>query len=345
MRAIVIDRQGSQVAPNVRLDPTFPDPIPGPGEVRVRTEAAALNHLDLWVGRGLPGIDLTYPRISGSDGAGLVESVGPGVDASWVGKRVVLNAAVPQPDPTLPGRSPPPDDIRMIGEHSNGCLAELFTAPVANVVAIGDFDPVLAVAFGLTHLTAWRMMVTRSQLRAGQTVLITGIGGGVALAALNIAKHFGCSTIVTSRSAAKLASAKAIGATHGVLDDGGDWSREVRRITAKRGVDLCVDSIGKSVHGQCIRSLARGGTFATCGCTTGPDGVTDLARIFWNQLTLVGSTMGTMDEFRQCVSLLLAGAIRPVVDRVFDPTAGREAYARLEAGEQFGKIVVDWRQG
>ncbi len=343
MRAIVIERQGNPVAPNVRLDPAFPDPIPGPGDVLVRTEAAALNHLDLWVGRGLPGIDLTYPRISGSDGSGIVVSVGPGVDPSWVGTRVLLNAAVPQPDPVIPGRSPAPDDIRMIGEHSNGCLCEQFVAPVRNVVAIGDADPVEAVAFGLTHLTAWRMMVHRSGLRAGQIVLITGIGGGVALAALNIARYFGCTTIVTSRSAEKLARAKALGANFGVLDDGGDWSREVRKLSGKRGVDLCVDSIGKAVHGQCIRSLARGGTFATCGCTTGSDGITDLTRIFWNQLRLVGSTMGTMEEFRECVALFRSGAIRPVVDRVFRPTDGVHAYARLEASEQFGKIVVDWR--
>lgn len=343
MRAIVIERQGNPVATNVRLDPSFQDPIPGSGDVLVRTEAAALNHLDLWVGRGLPGIDLVYPRISGSDGAGVVEALGAGVDPSWLGKRVLLNAAVPQPDPVLPGRSPAPDDIRMIGEHTNGCLGERFVAPVRNLVDIGDADPVQAVAFGLTHLTAWRMMVHRSDLRAGQSVLITGIGGGVALAALNIAKHFGCPTIVTSRSADKLAKAKALGADHGVLDDGGDWSREVRKLTGKRGVDLCVDSIGKAVHGQCIRSLARGGTFATCGCTTGSDGVTDLARIFWNQLRLVGSTMGTMDEFRECVALFRSGAIRPVVDRVFRPQEGQAAYARLEAGEQFGKIVVDWR--
>jgi NADPH:quinone reductase-like Zn-dependent oxidoreductase len=343
MRAIIIERQGAPVAQNVRLDPAFPTPTPGPGEVLVRTEAAALNHLDLWVGRGLPGIDLVYPRISGSDGAGIVAEVGSGVDPAWKGQRVLLNAAVPVPDRLLPGRSPAPDDIRMIGEHVNGCLGEFFVAPAANVLAIGSFDPVRAVAFGLTHLTAWRMMVHRSGLRAGQTVLITGIGGGVALAALNIARFFGCRTIVTSRSAEKLRRAKELGADETVLDDGGDWSREVRSRTGKRGVDLCVDSIGKAVHGSCIRSLARGGTFATCGCTTGSDGVTDLARIFWNQLRLVGSTMGTMDEFRECVALLLAGRIEPVVDSVHRPEDGRAAYARLEASEQFGKIVVDWR--
>jgi NADPH:quinone reductase-like Zn-dependent oxidoreductase len=344
MRALTIQRQGSPVLPNVAFVADFPDPTAGAGEVVVRTEAAALNHLDLWVGRGLPGIDIRYPAISGSDGAGVIESVGAGVDAAWIGRRVLLNAAVPKPDPIRPGLVPSPVDITMIGEHGPGCLAERFVAPVANVLEIGDADPVEAAAFGLTHLTAWRMMVSQAGLRAGMVVLITGIGGGVALAALAIARHFGCETIVTSRHQWKLDRAKALGATHGVLDSGADWSREVRALTARRGVDLCVDSVGKSIHGSCIKSLARGGTFATCGATTGPDATTDLTRIFWNQLRLVGSTMGDMREFREVVSLFRSGAIRPQIDRVFAPSEGRDAFERLEAGEQFGKLVVDWRK-
>ncbi|MFM1823841.1 MAG: hypothetical protein RI967_2107 [Planctomycetota bacterium] len=344
MRAIVIERQGSPVLPHVRLVEDHPDPVANAGEAVVRTEAAALNHLDLWVGRGLPGIDIRYPAISGSDGAGVVESVGAGVDPAWVGRRVLLNAAVPKPDPAHPDLRPAPSDIFMIGEHGAGCLAERFAAPVANLLPIGDADPVEAAAFGLTHLTAWRMMVTQAGLRAGMSVLVTGIGGGVALAALAIARHFGCEVLVTSRHAAKLERAKALGAAHGILDEGQDWSKEVRRLTGRRGVDLCVDSVGKAIHGPCIRSLARGGTFATCGATTGPDATTDLTRIFWNQLRLVGSTMGDMREFREVVALFRSGAIRPVVDRVFAPAEGRDAFARLEAGEQFGKLVVDWRR-
>jgi NADPH:quinone reductase-like Zn-dependent oxidoreductase len=233
----------------------------------------------------------------------------------------------------------------MIGEHGPGCLAEKFVAPVSNVLAIGEADPVQAAAFGLTHLTAWRMMVTQAGLRAGMSVLITGIGGGVALAALAIARHFGCETIVTSRHQSKLDRARALGANHTVLDTGADWSREVRQLTGRRGVDLCVDSVGKSIHLYSIKSLARGGTYATCGATTGPDATTDLTRIFWNQLRVVGSTMGDMREFREVVSLFRSGAISPVIDQVFAPSEGREAFARLEAGEQFGKLVVDWRKG
>jgi NADPH:quinone reductase-like Zn-dependent oxidoreductase len=345
MRAIIIERQGAPVLPNVAYVTNHPDPTAGPGEVLVRTEAAALNHLDLWVGRGLPGIDIRYPAISGSDGAGVVEAVGAGVDPAWIGTRVLLNAAVPKPDAAHPAVRPAPADIFMIGEHGPGCLAEKFVAPVSNVLAIGEADPVQAAAFGLTHLTAWRMMVTQAGLRAGMSVLITGIGGGVALAALAIARHFGCETIVTSRHQSKLDRARALGANHTVLDTGADWSREVRQLTGRRGVDLCVDSVGKSIHLYSIKSLARGGTYATCGATTGPDATTDLTRIFWNQLRVVGSTMGDMREFREVVSLFRSGAISPVIDRVFAPSEGREAFARLEAGEQFGKLVVDWRKG
>lgn len=344
MRAILIESQGLPVASRVRCVESHPEPTAGPGQAVVRTEASALNHLDLWVGRGLPGIDIRYPAISGSDGAGVIESVGAGVDPAWVGRRVLLNAAVPLAESPRPGVQPAPPDIWMIGEHGPGTMAEKFVAPVSNLLEIGETDPVQAAAFGLTHLTAWRMMVTQSGLRAGQTVLITGIGGGVALAALAIARHFGCESIVTSRHQWKLDRAKELGAVHAVLDAGQDWSKDVRRLTARRGVDLCVDSIGKAVHGACIRSLARGGTFATCGATTGPDATTDLTRVFWNQLRLVGSTMGDMREFREVAAFLRSGAIRPVVDKVFSPSQGPEAYARLEAGEQFGKLVVDWRQ-
>ena len=345
MRAITIQQQGSPVLPNVRYVEDYPKPAPKPGEVVVRTEAAALNHLDLWVGRGLPGIDIRYPAISGSDGAGIVEGVGEGVDSTWIGRRVLLNAAVSRMESPLPKVKPTPSDIYMIGEHGPGCLAEFFTPPVANVLDIGDSDPIKAAAFGLTHLTAWRMMVTQAGLRAGMQVLITGIGGGVAIAALGIARHFGCEVIVTSRHQWKLDRAKAMGAHHGVLDAGQDWSREVRQLTGRRGVDLCVDSVGKAVHGSCIKSLARGGTFATCGATTGPDATTDLTRIFWNQLRLVGSTMGDMREFREVVSLFRTGAMQPTIDQVFAAKDGSQAFARLEAGDQFGKLVVDWRMG
>ena len=342
MRAIEVTRQGTPVAPNVRYSTERPDVVPGVGQLRVRTEASALNHLDLWVGRGLPGIEVNWPTIGGSDGVGIVDMVGAGVDPAWMGQRVILNAAVMRAETPRPGVAPSGEDIWMIGEHEPGTHAEHFVAPATNVLAIGDADPVHAAAFGLTHLTAWRMLVTRARLQAGMTVLIPGIGGGVALAALGIARHFGCTTVVTSRHAAKLERAKALGADHCVLDVGADWSREVRKATGGRGVDIVAESVGKAVHMACIKSMARGGTLVTCGCTTGPDGTTDLARIFWNQLSIVGSTMGTMDEFRAVVALMRSGALKATVDEVVAPADAQAAYARLEAGEQFGKIVFRW---
>ena len=272
MLAATIAKQGSPVAENIVVVDDWPRPQPAPGEVVVRTEASALNHLDLWVGHGLPGIDLTYPRISGSDGCGIVEEVGPGVEDSWIGRRVLLNAAVEIP------RSTPPD-IQMIGEHVNGTNAAMFVAPVSNVLDVGDVDAAQAAAFGLTHLTAWRMLVSRAGIASGDTVLITGIGGGVALAALNIARHFECTTIVTSRHQWKLDRAIAMGA--------------------------------------------------------------DLARIFWNQLSVLGSTMGDMEEFA-AVTALLRGGVQPVIDSTFNATDAPAAFERLESGEQFGKIVVTW---
>jgi NADPH:quinone reductase-like Zn-dependent oxidoreductase len=343
MKAAVITRQGRPVAPNVRLVGDWPDLAVAPaGMAIVRTEASALNQLDLTVGKGVPGLDLTYPRVSGADGVGIVEAVGADVDPKWVGARVALNAQVPRRDPHRPALAPAADDREMIGEHLQGTHAERFIAPVASLLDIGECDPADAAAFALVHLTAWRMLVTRAQIRPGMSVLIPGIGGGVALALLNIARHLGCITLVTSRSAAKLDRAAALGADHAILDDGSDWSKQVRAATGKRGVDICADSVGKAVHLPCVKSLARGGVLVTCGATSGFDAVTDLGRIFWLQLSILGSTMGDMHEFRQVMSLLRRGLLRPVVDRVFAAHEAPDAFARLESAEQFGKVVIRW---
>jgi NADPH:quinone reductase-like Zn-dependent oxidoreductase len=342
MKAIVVQQRGNPVSPNVALVTDRPKPQPQSGEVLVRTEASALNSLDLWVGRGLPGLETQYPFSSGSDGAGRVEEVGAGVDRAWIGRRILLNAAVIQDAPAHPDRFASGEDIRMIGEHSPGTMGEFFCAPAKNVLDIGDTDPIQAAAFGLTHLTAWRMLMSRAQLRAGMTILVTGIGGGVAVALLNIAKHFGCTVIVTSRHQWKLDRARELGAAHGILDDGSDWSKTVRTLTGKRGVDIVADSIGKAVHSQCIKSLVRGGVFVTCGATTGGDATTDLARMFWNQLTFMGSTMGDMDEFRAVTTFLRSGEMLPIVDSIQKPQFAKKAYERLESGEQFGKVLIDW---
>jgi NADPH:quinone reductase-like Zn-dependent oxidoreductase len=342
MKAAIIAATGSSVAPNIQVVDNWPEPVAGTGEALVRTEAAALNHLDLWVGRGLPGLDLDYPRISGSDACGRVEAVGEGVDESWVGRRVILNAALATPEQPLPAQPPAPPELTLLGEHTQGTMAERFVAPVTNLADVGDADPLQAAAFGLTHLTAWRMLVSRAQVAAGDLVLITGIGGGVALASMGIARQLGCRVVVTSRAQTKLDLALDLGAEAGVLDTGEDWSREVRRLSDGRGVDVCVDSIGAVTHKACLKSLARGGRLVICGCTSGPAPTTDLARLFWNQQSILGSTMGNGDEFRQVVSLFRSGALMAVVDSVHEASDAAGAYARLESGDQFGKVVVSW---
>jgi NADPH:quinone reductase-like Zn-dependent oxidoreductase len=232
--------------------------------------------------------------------------------------------------------------LTLLGEHTQGTMAERFVAPVTNLADVGDADPLQAAAFGLTHLTAWRMLVSRAQVAAGDLVLITGIGGGVALASLGIARHLSCRVVVTSRAQSKLDLALDLGAEAGVLDTGEDWSREVRRLSDGRGVDVCVDSIGAVTHTACLKSLAHGGRLVTCGCTSGPAPTTDLARLFWNQQSILGSTMGDGDEFRQVVSLFRSGALMAVVDSVHEASDAAKAYARLESGDQFGKVVVSW---
>lgn len=347
MRAVVVERQGNPVTPNIRYRADWPEiSPPGPGEVVLRALATALNHMDLWVGKGVPGLTLDYPRVSGCDACAVVEAVGPGVDPAWIGTRVIVNAATVVPERDHPA-DPPASSLapifELIGEHHQGMLRERFTAPVANLAVVPDSaDPVEAAAFGLCALTAWSMMITKARLASGQSVLITGIGGGVATAALAIAKQRGCPVAVTSRHQWKLDKAKALGADLGVLDKGQDWSKEVRAWSLKRGVDMAVDSSGKATHLNCIKSLARGGAYVTPGCTSGPDATTDLARVFWNQLRMYGSTMGTNAEFREVAALYRAGLMKPVVDTVFDAGDAAAAYARLEGSEQFGKVVIRW---
>ncbi|MEL6739699.1 MAG: zinc-binding dehydrogenase [Planctomycetota bacterium] len=346
MRAAIITEQGDPVTPNVRVVENHPEPPPpSPGEVTLRVLASALNHLDLWVGRGVPGLKLTYPRVSGCDACGEVIAVGEGVDDAWIGQRVIYNAAVPQPErirPSDPPGSTLATDYALIGEHHDGAHRERFNLPASQLAPVGKTDPERAAAFGLTFLTAWSMMRTKGDLRPGQSVLITGIGGGVANAALAIANWLGCRACVTSRHAWKIERARELGVDHAVLDEGQDWSRDVRAWTAKRGVDMAVDSAGKATHLSCIKSLARGGAYVTPGCTSGPDATTDLARIFWNQLRILGSTMGSNTEFNELAALLRAGKLAPVIDRVYPAARAPEAFERIESGAQMGKVVIRW---
>ena len=321
-------------------------PAPGPGEVRVAIRAAALNHLDLFVAEGVAGVDYAFPKIMGADGAGVVEAIGPGVTRVRPGDRVMLNPGVScrECEFCRKGEHSLCVKYRILGEHLPGTLAELVTIPAFNVARIPEVTPPLswaeAAAFSLVTLTAWRMVVTRAQVRAGEWVLIWGIGGGVSLAALRIAKLRGAQTIATSSSDSKLARARELGADHVLNHRTQPIAKEVRALTAKRGVDVVVENVGEKTWEMSLRSLAKGGRVVTCGGTSGPKLITDVRPLFWHQFTILGSTMGNDAEYAEIVRRLSAGELRPIVDRVFPLAEARAAYEYLERGEQLGKVVV-----
>ncbi len=319
------------------------------GDVRVRLKASALNHLDLWTLRGLPGLSLSFPHVLGGDGAGIVEEVGGDVKRVRPGDRVMINPGVScyRCAHCLSGDHSLCDSYRLLGEHVSGTLAESVVVPEQNLATIPvgpGGEPMVtwaeAAAFSLVSLTAWRMLVTKARVRPGETVLIWGVGGGVSVTALRIAKVCGARVIVTSSSDAKLAKARDLGADVGINHASGNVVREVRAVTGKRGVDVVVDSVGEATWADSLRLLARRGRLVTCGATTGRNVQVDLRRLFWYQWTIMGSTMGGAEDYRQVVELLGQGLLRPVVDCIFPLERTREAFERLEQGTQFGKIAV-----
>lgn len=321
----------------------LPGPVPGPGQVRVRIRAGALNHLDIFVRIGIPGLSLSLPHVMGSDGAGVVDSVGPGVTRLTPGDEVVLNPGIHcgTCEFCLRGEHSLCASFHLLGEHVWGTFAEYVVAPEINAYPKPEgLTWEESAAFPLTFLTAWRMLVTKAKARPGESLLIVGIGGGVSLAAFQIAKLLGLTVGVTSGSAAKLARAEEMGADFGIDHGTADFAGETRKLTRKRGVDIVVDSVGKETWKQSIASLARGGRLLTCGATTGPNPEEDIVRIFWNQLTVMGSTMGTHAEFSEMLRMVSGGRIVPVVDSVFSLSEVKVAQQRLEEKMQFGKIVL-----
>lgn len=324
-----------------------PDPAPpGPNEVRVAIRAATLNHLDLFVARGLPGAHQAYPHVLGADGAGVVAAVGEGVSRVGPGDRVMLNPGIS--DYTCEfcrkGEHSYCVNYRLLGEHLPGTMAEYVTVPEHNLAHLPNLDPPLswaeAAGFSLVTLTAWRMLVTRAQLQPGESVLVWGVGGGVSLAALQIARLRGARVIVTSSSEAKLATARRLGADVTLNHATQKVAAEIRALTGKRGVDVVVENVGAATWEDSLRCLAKGGRLVTCGATSGPKVVTDLRRVFWNHYTIMGSTMGNAREYQEIVRVLGTGALRPVVDSVFPLAEAHVAFERLERGDQLGKIAI-----
>jgi zinc-binding alcohol dehydrogenase/oxidoreductase len=324
VKAVRIHEDGG---PEVLRYEDVEDPAPGSGEVLVRLRAASLNHLDLWIRQGLPSVP--KPRILGADGAGVVAALGEGADTFSEGDRVVLN----------PGLD---DGARILGEHMDGTHAQLVAVPAEYVHPIPrglSFEE--AAAFPLVFETAYRMLVTKARIEEGEWVLLWGIGSGVALAAFAIAKALGARTLVTSSSAEKLARASELGADATVNHAEDDVAAAVKEATGGRGVDVVVEHVGEATWKTSLQSAAPNARVVVCGATSGPNPPAQLHRIWWKQLAVYGSTMGTREDFEGAYELIARGAAQPIVDRVFPLEQAAAAHEYLEEGRQFGKVVLE----
>jgi len=321
-----------------------PEPtLAGPNDAIVKLKAASLNHIDIWIRRGLTGVEIALPHILGGDGAGVIAEAGDQVRNIKTGDAVCLYppSGCGRCEFCINGREYMCVKLRVLGERENGTYAEYARVPARNCFPIPpglSFEQ--AAAFPLVYITVWRMLVTNAQLKSGEHVLILGIGGGVATAALQLAAHIGTHIIVTSSSDEKLEKAKTLGAEHGINYKNADFAKEVRRLTNKRGVDVVVDCVGGDGWIKSLASLAKGGRLVTCGATAGANPPTDIRRIFWNNLTIFGSTLGDRADFREVLNFMEASRTKPVVDQVFSLRDAAAAQKRLEEGKQFGKILL-----
>ncbi len=341
MKAVQIPDHGSTDGITVN---DVPEPEPGRKEVLLDVQAAALNHLDLWVLEGLPGVELDFPHTLGSDACGIVRETGPEVSRFEAGDRVVINAGIScgHCEHCRRGEQSCCDSFYLIGEHVDGTFAEQVTVPEENcAMAPGHLEDTEAAAFPLVFLTAWRMLHTRVGITSGDTVLIHGIGGGVSSAALTISTSAGAQCIVTSGSENKLDRAADLGARHGILYAEENVTKRVRSITNGRGVDVVVDNVGADTWEESVSCARKGGSIVTCGATTGPAAETNIHQLYWKQLNIYGSTMGNHDDFRRMMQWVRQTKMNPIVDRVFPLEEAQAAEERLQEAEQFGKIVLD----
>ena len=320
-----------------------PDIDPGRGEVRIEVRASALNHLDIWTRRGLPGVDLAMPHIPGSDAAGVVDAVGPGVSRVAPGDRVAVSAGVHCGDCEFcrAGEFTQCVDYHVVGEHTRGVHAERPVVPAETLVPVPDgVDWETAAAAPLVFQTAWRMLVTRAELRPGESVLVLGASGGVGHAAVQIADYLGAAVYATASSDEKLAYAREVGADHTIDYEAENFAERIREQTGKRGVDVVVDHVGAATWQDSLASLARGGRLVTCGATTGPHPETDINRIFWNQLSVIGSTMATPGEVDEVLELVWAGELEPRIRATLPMSEAAEGHRMLEERDGFGKVVL-----
>ena len=340
MRAVVFHQHGG---PDVLHYTDVPEPTLHPGEVLIGVRACALNHLDLWVRRGIPNVPIPLPHIPGSDIAGEVARVGTHVTRVHVGQKVVLAPGVScgKCPACLSGNDNRCPEFTNLGYMIDGGCAEFVRCPEVNCMPYPDnlsFEEAAAVP--LVFQTAWHMLVNRAQLRPGEEVLVIGAGSGVGSAAIQIAKFFGARVIATAGADEKLEKARKLGADHVIQHKVQRIRDEVRRLTSKRGVDVVFEHVGTATWEDSLASLATGGRLVTCGATTGYDAKVDIRFLFSRQLSVLGSYMGTKHDLRTVLKLVAAGRLKPVVDRVLPLSACAEAHAYLERGKQFGKVVL-----
>lgn len=321
----------------------LPKPEPAPDDVIINVRAVALNRLDVWVREGLPGLKLQMPFTLGSDVAGVIDTVGTNVTQFQVGQRVTINPG--WWDTTCEfcqrGDHALCVNFKIYGEHLPGGYAEFMRVPQRNVLPIpDDFEFTEIVAVPLAFLTAWRALITRGRVQAGEDVVILGAGSGVSTAAIQIAKYAGARVIATSHSDQKLERARELGADILINYTTSEWEKEVFKITNKRGADMVIDSVGEATWLKSLRALRKGGRLVTYGATTGPNPAEEIRLIFWKQLEIIGTTMANQGEFLDVMKLVFQHKLKPVVDVVLPLERAAEAHTRLEHNEQFGKIVL-----
>lgn len=339
MKAVRIHEFGG---PDVLRYEDVPDPKLRKDQVLVRIKACAMNHLDLWVRKGLPGVNL--PHILGSDVAGEIVEVGEYVTGFAPGQRILLAPMhfCNHCAKCVAGLQNQCPEFTVLGNRVDGGNCELIAAPAVNVIPIPDtLDFNQAASVPLVFLTAWHMLTGRASIRPGQTVLVLGGSSGVGIAAIQVAKLFHARVITTAGDEKKLEKARALGADHGINHYQQKISEEVKKLTNKEGVDIVVEHVGTATWDESMRSLKPAGTLVTCGATTGPDAKFDLRFLYSRQLSLLGSYMGTMSELHEVLGHIFAGRLKPVVDRPFALQDVRAAHELMENSQMFGKIVLN----
>lgn len=341
MKAVFFHQHGG---PEVLTYGEMETPQPGAGEVLVQLKAIALNHADIWVRNGWPGIKLTYPHVIGADGAGIVAAVGEGVSGFAVGDRVVINGTLScgTCEACLAGQDNQCRNGGVLGEADRqGTYAEYIALPARNLLHLPEHVPFEeAAAASLVFMTAWHSLITRGNLKAGETVLIVGAGGGVNTASLQIAKLAGATVYVVGSSDEKLARAQALGADFVINRNKEDWGRAIFQMTGRRGVDVVVDNVGQATLQTSLRAAARGGRVLVVGGTSGYEAQVGVNYIFGKHISIIGSTMAPQRDFRTVMGLVFAGRLKPVIDRALPLREAAEAHRLLEGGQAFGKLIL-----